>query len=178
VRRSIAAALVAIAAAAALGAGDEAALARGAAIVEPFRRELLQALKEGLARGPVEAISACRIQAPRIAQSLSRDGVIVGRTSHRLRNPDNAPRAWVRPLLDAYLADPAQRGARAVTLGDGRWGYVEPIGVQPLCLTCHGESLSPAVADSIAALYPGDRAIGFRAGDFRGLFWAEFPGSR
>ncbi len=60
-------------------------------------------------------------------------------------------------------------------IGDGRVGYVEPITVQPLCLGCHGSTLAPGIADELNELYPDDRATGFAAGDFRGLFWVEFP---
>jgi hypothetical protein len=62
-----------------------------------------------------------------------------------------------------------------VALPGERSGYVEPIGVQPLCLTCHGESLAPDLASRIEELYPADRAVGYRVGDLRGVFWAEFP---
>jgi hypothetical protein len=153
----------------------EVAPSRGAELLAPFKRELKAALKAGLAKGPVEALSACNLRAPEIAASLSHDGVRIGRSSHRLRNPANAPSDWVRPLLDAYVADPSQRAPQEVALADGRNGYVEPIFVQPLCLTCHGEALAPDVAARIEALYPEDRAVGFREGDFRGVFWVEFP---
>ena len=43
------------------------------------------------------------------------------------------------------------------------------------CLTCHGSSLAPDVAAQISDLYPQDRAVGFEAGDLRGVFWLEFP---
>ena len=46
--------------------------------------------------------------------------------------------------------------------------------MQPLCLTCHGTELDPAIAAQIAASYPADEATGFAAGDFRGVFWVEF----
>ena len=62
-----------------------------------------------------------------------------------------------------------------VALGAGRIGYAEPIFMKPLCVTCHGEALAAPVRERIAELYPEDRATGFRVGDFRGLFWAEFP---
>ena len=155
------------------GASD-ADLARGAEILLPFKRELQRALQEGLAGGPEAAIAACRTRAPEIAASISRDGVRVGRTSHRLRNPANAAPAWVAPLLDRAVSDAAQRAPQTVALSADRRGYVEPITVQPMCLTCHGEALSAAISSRLEALYPEDRAVGFRVGDFRGLFWAEF----
>ncbi len=149
--------------------------AGGAEVLAPFKRDLQQALREGLAKGPVEAIAACQLRAPEIARALSKDGLRVGRTSHRLRNPANTGPDWVRPLLDAYAADASDRAPRTVDLPDGRSGYVEPILVQPLCLTCHGESLAPEIATRIDDLYPTDRAVGYGIGDLRGVFWAELP---
>lgn len=161
-------------AAGAVPAGD-AELDRGAGLLAPFKRDLQQALREGLAEGPVEALAACRVRAPEIAQALARDGIRLGRSSHRLRNPANAAPDWVVPLLQAYVEDAAERSPRAVPLPDKRVGYVEPILLQPLCLTCHGDALAPDVAAKIEQLYPQDRAVGFEVGDLRGLFWIEFP---
>lgn len=167
--------IVALVLSAGVAAAQETALSRGAATLAPFKRDLQNALREGLANGPIEAVAACRIHAPRIAESHSQDGVRVGRTSDRLRNPANAGPAWVLPVLEAYLASSADRSPRRVRLGEGRRGYVEPIVLQPLCATCHGESIAPDLAARIAELYPQDRAVGFRVGDLRGVFWAEFP---
>jgi len=148
---------------------------RGAELLAPFKRDLQQALRAGLAEGPIEAIAACQTRAPEIAAALSRDGARVGRTSHRLRNPANVSPDWARPVLEAYLADPAARAPRAVSISPERIGYVEPIAAQPLCLTCHGSSVAPDLAREIALRYPEDEAVGFEAGDLRGIFWIEFP---
>ena len=147
----------------------------GAALLAPFKRELQAALREGLAAGPVEAISTCQLRAPEIARAASQDGIRVGRTSHRLRNPTNAAPEWVAPILEAYLADSADRAPRTVALERDRRGYAEPIPLQPVCLTCHGEALAPEVAARIDALYPADSARGFRVGELRGVFWIEYP---
>lgn len=167
-------ALFALGLAAGFARAGEPERARGAELLAPFKSELQQALRQGLARGPVEAIAACRVRAPEIATALSHDGRRLGRTSHRLRNPSNAAPEWVRPLLDAYVADESDRAPRTVPLDDSQLGYVEPILAQPLCLTCHGKVLAPEVAVRIEELYPHDRAVGFEAGDLRGVFWIEF----
>lgn len=156
------------------GAGSTAA-EQGAALLLPFKQGLKTTLVAGLDEGPAAAVSACHVAAPRIAGDLSRGGVRVGRSSHRLRNPANRPPDWAAPLLAGYVAATDKRAPRAVTLPDDRVGYVEPIFVQPLCLSCHGEKLAPAVAERIATLYPEDAATGFETGDFRGIFWVEFP---
>ncbi len=150
---------------------------RGGELLAPFKRELQRALKQGLAEGPAEAVAACRLEAPRIARRLASDEVRLGRTSHRLRNPANVAPDWVAPILASYLEPGAQPAPRAVSLPDGRAGYVEPIRLQPLCLTCHGSELAPEVAARIEALYPEDRATGFAVGELRGVFWVEHPAS-
>lgn len=141
----------------------------------PFKQQLQKALVTGMSEGAVEAISACKTEAPEIANSLSHSGVVVGRTSHRLRNLDNASPEWVEPILNTYLASQTDREPRDVLLPDGRTGYVEPIVVQPLCTTCHGDAITDEVATRINELYPADRAVGFKAGDLRGVFWVELP---
>jgi len=156
-------------------ADAETELTRGAELLAPFKAELKATLSAGLAAGPDEAIGACRLRAPEIATAHSRDDVRVGRTSHRLRNPANVAPEWVAPILAEYVAEASARSPRAVPLSNGRTGYTEPILVQPLCLTCHGEDLAPAVAARIAELYPDDDAVGFRLDDLRGAFWVEFP---
>ncbi len=144
---------------------------RAQAVVGSFKQELQAALRDGLAEGPENAIQICQVQAPEIGERLSRGGIVVGRTSHRLRNPGNAPRPWMEPLLGDYATGREERSWRAVRLEGGSVGYVEPIYVQPLCLKCHGADLDEPVAGRIQALYPNDEATGFEPGDFRGLFW-------
>ena len=126
-------------------------------------------------QGLPEAIAACRVQAPAIAESLSQQGVRVGRTSHRLRNPANTAPAWVAAILADYLENSDDREPRRIALDATHAGYVEPITMQPLCTTCHGDELAPDVAGKLAEMYPEDRATGFAPGDLRGVFWVEFP---
>jgi len=99
----------------------------------------------------------------------------MGRTSHKLRNPENAPREWVKPLLQEYLNVPVSKQPRhrLVKLGLHHYGYVEPIYVEAVCLNCHGAGVQPEVRKEIAQRYPKDQATDFKLGDFRGLIWLE-----
>ncbi len=151
---------------------------RGAELLRPFKDNLQAALREGLSHGPDQAIDVCRRKAPEIAKALEKDGVRMGRTSHRLRNPGNTAPPWVAGILGTYVASAEARVPRTVTLPGGRRGYTEPITTAPICLTCHGENVAPEVARRIAENYPQDQATGFREGDLRGLFWVEYPGDR
>ena len=104
-------------------------------------------------------------------------GVRVGRTSARLRNPDNAPPPWAK----AYLAETDGRKATDVStvafdLGD-RVGLLRPIEVRKRCLACHArrEQLAEGTREWLARSYPKDRALGYALGDLRGFWWAEAP---
>lgn len=153
---------------------EESDLMTGPGILEPFKRDLQQALLNGLAQSPEKAIDVCKLKAPEIADVLSRGGVRLGRTSERLRNPSNIGPEWVVPILEVYANNPSDRAPRTLPLMSNRSGYVEPIIVKPLCLTCHGDRLSPQVSAQISKVYPADRAVGYQAGDLRGVFWVEF----
>lgn len=150
---------------------------RGSQILYQYRKDLQDTLRVAMNQGVVEAVEACRIQAPEVADSWSQGGVRVGRASHRLRNPRNVPPDWVEPILNAYIASAADRGPRTVELQGGRLGYVEPIVLQPLCTACHGESISSEVSAKILKHYPEDEAVGFKVGDLRGVFWVEYSAS-
>jgi hypothetical protein len=91
-----------------------------------------------------------------------------------LRNSANAPADWVKPLLAEYVSG-TRDTYTAVRLDNGRFGYVEPIRVEKVCLMCHGSDVAPPIAGRIATLYPDDAATGFEESDFRGLFWITMP---
>jgi hypothetical protein len=152
----------------------------GRTLLAPFKADLKAALMKGMEGGPAGAIEACRTEAPGIADALSIDGVRMGRSSHRLRNPANMPPGWLAPQMKKW----AEQGIRAedvagvqgtaIRISEDRFGYAEPIFTQPLCLTCHGKELHPDVVARISELYPDDEATGFGDGDLRGVFWVEF----
>jgi hypothetical protein len=141
----------------------------------PFKQQLQSELIAAIDGGPELAIEVCKVRAPEIAAERSIEGVHMGRTSHRLRNPDNAADVWLRPLLQHYVEHPEDQEPRAVAIDDESFGYVEPIQVRPLCTACHGTHVDPNVAALLAEHYPQDQATGFEAGDFRGLFWVTLP---
>ncbi len=136
---------------------------------------LQTAIKEG---GPVKAISVCNVRAPEIAAELSGGGWTVGRTSQRTRNPENGPDAWETMVLEAFI-DRAAAGeslktmeaAAVVESGGARtYRYMKAIPTGEVCLTCHGSDLEPELAAKIRAVYPEDRATGFKLGELRGAF--------
>lgn len=151
-------------------------LERSRAIADDFQQQLGDRLKSAIAEGgPLAAIEVCAQVAPEIAAQASADaGARVGRTALRVRNPDNAPDADAAQVLQAFAERLAAGESMPIEhLGaapDGGARYMRAIILQPLCATCHGATLAPAVADAVGARYPEDRAIGFDVGELRGAF--------
>ena len=150
---------------------------------EQAMNELQQALLAKLrttmeSGGPAAAVEVCRTEARAIAETVAKkQGIELGRTSHRVRNPANAPRPWARAIVEgsAGVQSAAER-IRVVDLGE-RVGVLRPIGTADMCTRCHGAEgdVRRNLGGALAAAYPQDRATGFSPGDLRGWMWAEVP---
>ena len=148
---------------------------------QSLKGELQSAMQSG---GPVEAIAVCQVKAPRIAAGMSEQkGWRIARTSLKTRNPDNAPDAWERGVLEQFEArkaageDPkAIDHAEIVDVqGVRQFRYMKAIPTQEICLTCHGSQIAAPVMEKIDSIYPEDRARGFEYGDLRGAFTVTQP---
>ena len=154
-------------------AGSQAAIQTFASTLQGH---LMEAMQEG---GPPKAIDVCRERAPEIAADISAEtGWSVGRTSLKLRNPDNAPDEWERAVLedfDARRAEgvPASELSRYEIVEDGDekvFRFMRAIPTAGLCLTCHGTELGGDIQHALERLYPSDQATGYSEGDVRGAF--------
>jgi hypothetical protein len=128
--------------------------------------------------GPPAAVRVCSEEARSLTTSIATEtGVRVGRSSLRLRNPDNAGPPWVTAWLREQGERPAQGTAGVATVEAGTARFLAPIAVEGFCLTCHGppDAIPPEVRDVLRERYPTDRAVGYAAGDLRGALWAEAP---
>jgi hypothetical protein len=143
--------------------------------IKPFKVELMSALTTGIKeKGPLEAMHSCNVLAPEIQKKFEMEHLSIGRTSHKIRNPKNEPAEWLKPLLEDYKNSNAKNPIEGkVVKGTGYMAYVEPIYVQQICLTCHGKDIPDGLREGILSKYPGDQAIGFTEGEFRGLFWVR-----
>ncbi|MCR9115378.1 MAG: DUF3365 domain-containing protein [bacterium] len=125
------------------------------------------------AKGPAAAIEVCSNEAKEIAKAVGKEhGVAIGRTSVKLRSPDNKPPAWVKPLIAKAKAEP-----QVVDLPHGHTGVLLPIKLKAKCVVCHGptDKIAADVKTRLAKLYPDDQATGFQEGDLRGWFWIDVP---
>lgn len=124
-------------------------------------------------QGPAGAITVCQKEAPQIATEVSEvHDLRIGRTGVRLRNSNNQPPSWAKPLTDAKTDTPT-----FVVLDNDDAAALLPIKLQRQCLMCHGpkDQIAPVIQDQLAKLYPDDEATGFHEGDLRGWFWIEMP---
>lgn len=143
-----------------------------------LQRRLGARLKSELERGgPVDAVAVCRDSAQIMTADVAEQwGIQVGRTSHRLRNPGNAPRPWAATYVAAVDSGAKASQVKSILVDlDDRVGVLQPIPTAALCVQCHGapDSLSTDMKRILRESYPEDRAVGFAEGDLRGFFWAE-----
>jgi len=131
------------------------------------------------------ALAVCREAAPAIAAEISKKhGVTIRRTSLKVRNPENRPDAWeISGLteLEANIAAGADPSLTEVVdeviseNGEKEFRYLKAIIAEPLCVSCHGETLDETIRNELSALYPEDKAVGYKPGDVRGAFSVTIP---
>jgi hypothetical protein len=159
---------------AAFAPAQEQQLTRALEAKEALFGSLMKALTQALSEGDAaDAIAVCRDVAPKLAKEVSTDeGLAIGRTSFKKRNPANTAPAWADDFIEARMKEPA-----FTAHPDGRLGVLLPITLQQGCIQCHGpeDRIAPEVKAQLQEHYPEDQATGFNEGDLRGWFWIEVP---
>lgn len=163
-----------------------------ARIADPAASELLRslvgrltgAMEEG---GPVAAIDFCSTEAIPLTLQVQEgleQGLVLKRTSFRYRNPDNAPDEAEEEALvhfeDALAAGESSPATYVQKVSDSEYRFYRALYLGEVCLQCHGEpdSMDPGVLAALQERYPGDLALGYKAGDFRGVVRVTVPASR
>ncbi|HIM73037.1 MAG TPA: DUF3365 domain-containing protein [Alphaproteobacteria bacterium] len=107
----------------------------------------------------------------------------VGRTSLRVRNPENTPDEWEHAILEKFQAR-KDAGEKISNLehaemvdanGHTRFRYMKAIPVGQVCVMCHGKALDLEVIAALDKIYPNDQARGFEIGEIRGAFTIAQP---
>jgi hypothetical protein len=154
--------------------------ARGAmqSLGKTLKTSLVSTMK---AQGPVAALTVCSTSAQSMTAQVARDhGIAIGRSSLRLRNPDNAGPDWVAAWLQEQGERPAE-GVTGVTQRATRTDgtkvvrVLKPLAIEAPCLVCHGpsEERDGELVTALLDTYPSDEASDYALGDLRGAFWAE-----
>lgn len=154
-------------------------IAEGSTIVDTTFKTLSGALQGAVKEGGIEhAIQFCNLNAyPLVAELSEAYDANISRKAVRYRNPDNAADERDARVFAEYEKLQAQglEFMPVVLKTESGPVYYKPIVMMEFCTVCHGskEQIGPAY-EAIAALYPEDKAIDFKAGDLRGLWKVEF----
>jgi len=159
-----------------LTTGEQAKLEEAQKAKKALGSTLMGELKAAIGDGDfARGVSACKEAAPTARKKISDEyDVKIGRTSFKVRNPDNAPTGWQKPYVEERVKDDV-----ILTNEAGDLAYMSPIMTAEVCLNCHGtaEQIPDDVEKMLDEKYPEDQATGFAAGDLRGWFWVELAGS-
>ncbi len=147
-------------------------------LVMTLQKELKAAVQKG---GLNEAINVCNMKAIPLTSIIAdaTDKVVhIKRTTYQFRNPDNAPDKTEMAALDYYKSlineqkDIPPFYIQKIKKDEKTYyNYYKPMKVKAICLNCHGdtEKIKPEILKEIYKLYPDDRAVNYKNGDFRGL---------
>jgi len=130
-------------------------------------------------KGVLSAVSVCSDTAQILTNNFGvQKGVFIRRVSFKNRNENNFPDDFEKKVLSKFELlyqnkelNPETEHAEIVEEGEFKYlRYLKPILVQAECLNCHGSEtdIIPEVKQLIAQEYIGDKAVGYKIGDFRG----------
>ena len=149
-----------------------------AAVFSALSGELQNAMKNG---GVENALAYCNLNALDIVDSLSKvHNVKIRRASEKYRNPEDQPNRFEEKIFVQYkenLQNKELLTPHVVLEKNEQFYFYAPIFVNDLCLKCHGtigQELTQENADLIKKYYPNDLAIGYKKGDFRGIWSIGF----
>ncbi|MFQ5583815.1 MAG: DUF3365 domain-containing protein, partial [Calditrichia bacterium] len=147
-------------------------------LLSSLKKELTTAISE---KGLVEAIRFCNLQALPVTAEIAKTygkQVDIKRTSLKYRNPKNAPDRvetlalqYLEKLIKEGQALPPRYMQKVQEAGKTYYAYYKPLKVGGLCLACHGNrgQMDTQLRAALQELYPDDKAIGYKEGDFRGV---------
>ncbi len=137
-------------------------------------------LKTAMQTGGVpNAVQYCNVRAYPIADSLAQVyDASIHRRANQARNPENKIQSDLeQQVFDLFQErwDTEEKMRPIIRdLNGEEVAFFAPIMAQELCLNCHGtlgETLTAQNYEHIKQLYPDDAAIGYTAGDLRGMWY-------
>ena len=123
--------------------------------------------------GVVEAVGFCNEKAIFLTDSLSNKSIKIQRISDKNRNPVNALKSEIdKKAWNELQKNPDNK--QLVLQEKNTVYYYKSISIgMPTCLMCHGNKqtdISSETLEIINLKYPQDQAIGYKMGDFRGMW--------
>lgn len=123
--------------------------------------------------GVVEAVDFCSEKAIFLTDSLSNKSIKIQRLSDKNRNPINALKSEIdKKAWNELQKNPDNQ--QLVLQENNTVYYYKSISIgMPTCLMCHGNKQTDISAETLEIInlkYPQDQAIGYKMGDFRGMW--------
>ncbi len=147
-------------------------------LMSQLKTNLGIALKEG---GFAKAVDFCAGKAQELTDKVNKELVVVkvSRLSDKYRNPKDRATGEDLKVIEE-LKERLKEGKlpKYVIKKEGSYYvYYKPIIVAPFCLNCHGDptKMSPEVLKVLKEKYPEDKALGYEAGQLRGVFKVVIP---
>ena len=137
-----------------------------------LKKELKAAIKKG---GVVNAISVCSEKALKITENIPKkcDGIKIKRTTFKYRNPGNKPDKLEQEALNYFRKHKKDKYYIQKVNVNGKvyYNYYKKLKVAGICLKCHGDTkkMDRKLLEKLKTLYPEDKAVNYKAGDFRGV---------
>jgi hypothetical protein len=152
-------------------------------ITQKASDSLMKALGKAMAdKGVAGALSYCQINADSIVQSQQGKVLSLRRASDKNRNPNNKATREEKTILDLYKKAALAKDSlqTLVVEGDGDTLHLyRPIVLKTQCVVCHGkegEEVNMETLRALTALYPKDKATGYKPGDIRGVWHVRVLG--
>ena len=143
------------------------------ATVKKLGSNLMKNMKEG---GTQQAIPFCNTAASPLTQEMAKKyNVTIKRTSLKIRNENNSPNEVEETILNQFATTISNNEKLKPIISKDKVGKVHfyaPIKIEAKCLACHGtvgKEVTIKTDSIIKALYPNDKATGFKVGDLRGM---------
>jgi hypothetical protein len=157
----------------------ESFIARGDSIskatADTLKATLLQAIRE---KGLPGAVAFCHEKALSITQLYAEQKVSISRVAERFRNPNSQLDSLDAAQWNRYQSLKTRGDSLASTVVETNdaFVYYQPIILQPICASCHGNpaTIPTDLLTTIDSLYPQDKARGFSPGDLRGMWKIAF----
>lgn len=131
-------------------------------------------------KGTKEAVNFCNKQAYPITDSVAvAQNAFIRRVSDKPRNPENQANTKELAIIARFKKAIANNeDYQPVTeVANGKVTFYAPITTNSMCLQCHGTpntTIQPEVLQTIASLYPEDKAIGYDVNEVRGIWSIYF----
>lgn len=157
-------------------------LQQGDSLRDLSQKTLMNALlKAGADSVPEQAVAFCHMEAAGILSNITdAQHIKIQRVAEKFRNPNNALQPEDLPVWDKWKKQLAQGQSLVSEVEiniETHKVYRAPIFLgMPLCERCHGDenTFSPQLQQTLASLYPNDKARNFRQGDLRGMWKITF----